>query len=88
MQQLALECKPSKFAASQHPALLHGDLVLSAHNPGQNPERVGHLNVMTALCFFFFMLPDILIVVSSSLYKEIELCKVMKHFPYIFTCWC
>lgn len=97
MQQLALECKPNKFAASQYPALPHGDLVLPAHNPGQNPERVGHLNIITAPClliffsFFllFFWLPDVLIVaVSSLLYKETELCKVIKHYTYMFTCFC
>lgn len=93
MQQLALECKPNKFAASQHSTLPHGDLVLPAHKPGQNPDRVGHLNVMTAPCLFilifFFWLPDALIVVVSSLlYEEIELCKVIKHYPYMFTCFC
>lgn len=70
--------------------------MLPAHNPGQNPERVGHLNVMTAPCLFifnlfkiFFWLPDVLIVVVSSLlYKEIEFCKVIKHYPYMFTCFC
>lgn len=90
MQQLVLGCKPDKVVASQHPTLPGGDLLLPAHNPGQDTERVGNLNVVTAQCHLFLLLPDVLIVVGSSclVSKEMELCKVVKYYPYTFMCFC
>lgn len=89
MQQLAVGCQPDEVAASQHLALPGGDLLLPAHNPGQNPERVGNLNVVTTQCHLFVSLLDVLNVFGSSclVSKEMELREVVKHHPYTFTCF-
>lgn len=89
MQQLVLGCKPGKVVASQHSTWSGGDLLPPAHNPRQNLQRAGNLNVMTVQCHLFLLLPDVLIVVGSSclVSEEIELCKVVKHYPYMFTCF-
>lgn len=89
MHQLPLGYKPVKVVASQNPTLPGGDILFPAHNPGQNPERVRNLNVVTAQSHLFLLLTDVLIVAGSSclVSKEMELCKVVKHCPYGFACF-
>lgn len=86
MHQLALGYQPDEVVASQHPALPGGDLLLPAHNPGRNPERVGNTNVVTAQCHLFVSLLHVLNVFGSSclVSKETDLREV-KHHPYTFT---